>query len=72
MIISTHLATLELLRHYSTVGQNQNQTILEALFPTIATYEHVSRLFDLVPGLESCKYDQSSGKCIINNVNLCA
>ena len=65
MIVSTRLATLELLRHYSTVGQNQ--TILEASFPTIATYEHVRRLFDLVPGLESCKYDQSSGKWIIHN-----
>jgi hypothetical protein len=54
------LATLDLLRNYSTHGQTQ--TVLEASIPSFIGSEQVNRLFDLVPGLECCNCDPSSGK----------
>jgi hypothetical protein len=52
-------ATLDLLRSYSTHGQTQ--TVLEASVPSFVGTEQVNRLFDLVPGLEYCNCDPSSG-----------
>jgi len=39
----------------------QNPPTLEALLPTLVTVEQAKRLFDLMPGLEYCSYDQPSG-----------
>ena len=39
----------------------QNPPTLEALLPTLVTTEQAHGLFDLMPGLEYCSYDQPSG-----------
>jgi len=40
---------------------HQTETVLEAsLCPTLST-EHVSRLFDIIPGLDTCHYDHTTG-----------
>ena len=39
----------------------QNPPTLEALLPTIVTMDQANSLFDLMPGLEYCSYDQPSG-----------
>ena len=35
---------------------------LEALLPTVVTVEQAHCLFDLMPGMEYCTYDQQSGQ----------
>jgi len=35
--------------------------MLEALLPTLVTVEQANKLFDLMPGMEFCSYDQPSG-----------
>ena len=45
------------------VGRSyQNPPTLEALLPTLVTTEQANCLFDLMPGLEYCMYDQPSGE----------
>jgi len=39
----------------------QNPSTLEALLPTVVNTEQANRLFDLMPGLEFCSYDQPTG-----------
>jgi len=39
----------------------QNPSTLESLLPTVVTTEQAHCLFDLMPGLEYCSYDQPSG-----------
>jgi len=39
----------------------QNPPTLEALLPTLVNIEQANSLFDLMPGMEYCMYDQPSG-----------
>jgi RNA recognition motif-containing protein len=38
-----------------------NETAIEALLSTMVTYEQANKLFDLMPCMEFCNYDQSTG-----------
>jgi len=44
----------------------QNPPTLEALLPTLVTMDQAQRLFDLMPGLEYCSYDQPSGYLLLH------
>jgi len=55
MVFVNAAVPMEMSRGY------QNPQTLEALLPTLVTVEQANRLFDLMPGLEYCSYDQPSG-----------
>ena len=57
-----NLASADLLRCYPHNGQN----IIEASFHAYVSADQVSRLFDIVPGLDCCNYDAATGlsRCI--------
>jgi len=48
-----------------------NSPTLEALLPVLVTSEQANKLFDLMPGMEYCTYNQSSGllqSCALNRI----
>lgn len=51
---------LDMLRNYPNPGSR----ILEAIMPTMVTYDQTVKLFDVVPGLEDFNYDQATGNKI--------
>ena len=46
-----------MLRGYS----HQAETVLEAILCPSLQQEQVTRLFDIVPGLDTCHYDHTTG-----------
>jgi len=48
----------------------QNPSTLEALLPTVVNTEQANRLFDLMPGLEFCSYDQPTGLLLLVTISL--
>jgi len=43
-------------------GQSgQTETVVEATLCPALQYEQVTRLFDIVPGLDTCHYDHTTG-----------
>jgi len=55
---------MEMLHGYS----HQTETVLEAILCPSLQYEQVTRLFDIVPGLDTCHYDHTTGVsvCLIS------
>ena len=58
---------LDMLRNYS----QQTETVLEASMCPSLSYEHVSRLFDIIPGMDTCHYDHNTGLSVCVYVCLC-
>lgn len=42
-------------------GPQASETVLEVRLSASVSYDHVRRLFDIVPGLDSCNYDHATG-----------
>lgn len=58
---SLNPGVLESLGGYS----QQTETVLEAYLCPDLNYEQVSALFDIVPGLDTCHYDHTTGKAYV-------
>ena len=58
---------LDMLRNYS----QQTETVLEASMCPSLSYEHVSRLFDIIPGMDTCHYDHNTGLSVCLSVSMC-
>ena len=57
MCVFVLVGLLESLAGYS----QQSETVLEAYLCPDLNYEQVSALFDIVPGLDTCHYDHTTG-----------
>jgi len=60
------LGVLDMLQGYS----NQPETVLEATLCTSLQYDQVTRLFDIIPSLDTCHYDHTTGRSVCLSVCL--
>ena len=66
MVCVCIIAMLDMLAGYS----QQSETVLEVSLVPALNYEQVTRLFDIIPGLDTCHYDHTTGISVCLSVCL--